>query len=58
MLKMAINCDLCKEEFSTKSSLTRHLLNKHNVTNEAKKKMLSKCITCNDKTFSKKKIAY
>jgi len=53
---MSIICDICKVEFATKSSLTRHLLNKHNVISEAKKKMLSKCITCIDKTFSKKKL--
>jgi len=53
---MAINCDICKEEFSTKSSLTRHLLNKHNVSSETKKKVLTKCISCMDKTFSKKKL--
>lgn len=53
---MTINCDICKEEFSTKSSLTRHLLNKHNVTSETKNKLLSKCISCKDKTFSKNKL--
>lgn len=51
-----IFCDICKKEFSTKSSLTRHLLNKHKITNEVRKKIVSKCISCTDKTFLTKQL--
>ena len=50
---MEFNCDICKSQFSTKFTLTRHLKNKHDVTNEVKRK-LSKCISCPNLTFSKK----
>jgi len=50
---MDFNCDICKSQFSTKFTLTRHLNNKHGITNEVKQKS-SKCISCPNLTFSKK----
>ena len=50
---MDFNCDICKNQFPNKFTLTKHLKNKHDITNEVKQK-LSKCISCPNLPFSKK----
>lgn len=54
LLKMLFTCNVCENKFSTKFSLTRHLLKQHNTVSQGKNKS-SKCITCQI-TFSTKKL--